>query len=66
MKRNDARQLLDLIQLLADDEECEQEKYQMLMDFGYYTCVLEHGIKFDKFDNRRLDMLKEKYWSKCE
>ncbi len=61
MKRIEVRQLLDLLQVLADDEENETERSQMLMDFGYYTCMIEHSIKLDMWDKRRLNQLKEKF-----
>jgi len=64
MKKKEVRQLLDLLQLLADDASTPmEEQRQMLMDWGYYTAYLEHSIKFDVWDKRRLQCLKERYWT---
>ena len=62
MKKKEVRQLLDLLQLLADEPSTPvDEQREMLLDFGYYTAYLEHSIKFDCWDKRRLEMLKQKY-----
>jgi len=63
MKKTEVRQLLDLIQLLADEDSLPlYERVQLAMDFGYYTCKLEHKIKLKKFDIRKFEVLKNRYW----
>ena len=61
MKRSEVKQLLDLLQVLADDETDSIERARMLMEFGYYTCIIEHSIKLDAYDKRRLNKLREKF-----